>query len=448
MNLRIPSTVFLFAAVTTVALADVKLPTVLDSHMVVQRDRPVRIWGTADSGENVTVTLGDETKKATADDAGNWLVELSEQEADGKARQIKVAGNNEIVLDDVLVGEIWIGSGQSNMEWQLQQTDGAKEAIASANHPNIRLYHVPKVQQDAPATDIQADWKTCTPENVPAFSAVLYYFGKKLGDELDVPIGLINSSWGGSPIEPWTIKDGKSGGMYNGMIAPLTNLSVQGAIWYQGETNVIAKNKFAYADKMTDLIQGWRQVFRDDALEFFYVQIAPWSGSYEPGQLPALWEAQAATLKLPLTGMAVTTDLVDNIADIHPRNKLDVGNRLSRWALNETYGRDDVVVSGPLFKTAKKEGSKLRLSFAHSKGLKSRDGKPLSEFQIADDSREFFAATAEVDGDSILVSADSVANPTQARFGWHKLTNPNLINEAGLPASPFQTNNWRGGTGE
>jgi len=236
--------------------------------------------------------------------------------------------------------------------------------------------------------------------------------------------------------------------MYNGMIAPLTNLSVQGAIWYQGETNVIAKNKFAYADKMTDLIQGWRQVFRDDALEFFYVQIAPWSGSYEPGQLPALWEAQAATLKLPLTGMAVTTDLVDNIADIHPRNKLDVGNRLSRWALNETYGRDDVVVSGPLFKAAKREGSKLRLSFAHSKGLKSRDGKPLSEFQIADDSGEFFAATAEVDGDSILVSADSVANPTQARFGWHKLTNPNLINEAGLPASPFQTNKWRGGTGE
>ncbi len=334
------------------------------------------------------------------------------------------------------------------MEWQLQSTRGAKEAIASATNPNIRLYHVPKIQSDSPATDIQADWKTCTPENVPEFSAVLYYFGKKLHDELDVPIGLINSSWGGSPIEPWTIKDGKSGGMYNGMIAPLTNLTVQGAIWYQGETNVMRKNEFAYADKMKDLIQGWRAAFRDDELEFFYVQIAPWSGAYEPGQLPALWEAQVATLKLPLTGMAVTTDLVNNIDDIHPQNKLDVGNRLSRWALNETYGRDDLIVSGPLFKSAKAEGNKLRLSFAHAEGLKSRDGNPLSEFQVADDTGNFVEATATIDGDSILVSAASVASPTQARFGWHKLANPNLINEAGLPASPFQTKNWRGGTGE
>lgn len=416
--------------------------------MVIQRDQPVRIWGSAEAGEKVSVTLGDETKQATADDSGNWLVELTAQQADGKARQIKVTGKNEIVLNDVLVGEVWIGSGQSNMEWQLQATDGAKEAIAGATNPNIRLYHVPKVQKDAPAIDIQADWKQCTPEYVPEFSAVLYYFGKILNDELDVPIGLINSSWGGSPIEPWTIKDGKSGGMYNGMIAPLTNLSVQGAIWYQGETNVMQGNKFTYADKMKNLIEGWRDAFRDDDLEFLYVQIAPWSGDYGPGQLPALWEAQVATLNLPLTGMAVTTDLVDDIADIHPRNKLDVGNRLSRWALNETYGQDQVVVSGPLFKSAKPEGNKLRLTFAHAKGMKSRDGKPLSEFQVADDAGKFVPATATVDGESILVSAPSVNNPTQARFGWHKLTSPNLVNEAGLPASPFQTKNWRGGTGE
>ncbi len=433
---------------STTALADVQLPTILDSHMVIQRDRPVKIWGTAQAGEQISVTLGNDTQKATADDSGNWLVELQPQKADGQVRTIKVAGNNEIVLRDVLVGEVWIGSGQSNMEWPLNQTIGGDEAIAGANQPNIRLYHVPKVHADQPASDIQAQWIPSTSDSVPGFSAVLYHFGRILSDELGVPIGLINSSWGGSPIEPWTIKDGKSGGMYNGMIAPITNLSVQGAIWYQGETNVMQKNEFAYADKMKDLIQGWRSAFDDDNLEFFYVQIAPWSGSYEPGQLPALWEAQVATLELPLTGMAVTTDLVDNIDDIHPRNKRDVASRLSRWALVKTYGHDDLVVSGPLYKGSKKEGNKLRLAFAHAKGLKSRDGKPLTEFQVADDSGNFVEAYAEIVDDTVVVWADSVAQPTQARFGWHKLANPNLVNEAGLPASPFQTKNWRGGTGQ
>ena len=247
-----------------VVRADVKLPTVLDSHMVIQRDQPVRIWGWADAGEEVSVTLGDETQKATAAADGSWLVELKAQKADGQARQIKVKGKNELVLDDVLVGEVWIGSGQSNMEWQLTNTHGAPEAIAAANFPQIRLYHVPKVQEKSPAKDINAKWKVCTPENVPAFSAVLYYFGKELHEELKVPVGLINSSWGGSPIEPWTIKGESSGGMYNGMIAPLTNVAVRGAIWYQGETNVIQKNGLAYADKMADLINGWRTAFRNN----------------------------------------------------------------------------------------------------------------------------------------------------------------------------------------
>jgi sialate O-acetylesterase len=453
MKCRLLLTVlFLFATsfiTAPSATADVKLPAVLDSHMVIQRDQPVRIWGWAEAGEEVMVTLGEESRKTTADGAGRWLVELKAQKADGKPRRIKVAGNNTIDLEDVLVGEVWIGSGQSNMEWQLKNTTGAEQAIANADHANVRLFHVPKIQAKEIADDVNAKWKACTPENVPTFSAVLYYFGKRLRDDLNVPIGLINSSWGGSPIEPWTIKDGNSGGMYNGMIAPLTNVAVKGAIWYQGETNVINKNGLSYADKMTDLIQGWRKEFRNDHLAFHFVQIAPWSGGrYEPGQLPALWEAQAATLKIPYTGMAVTTDVVDNIADIHPRNKLDVGNRLALWALTGTYGRRGIVYSGPLYKSLSIDGNVARLTFAHADGMKSRDGKPLTEFQIADDSGEFVAATAEVDGNAIVVSAETVAQPTQVRFGWHKLANPNLINGAGLPASPFQTKNWRGGTGE
>lgn len=430
------------------AAADVKLPAVLDSHMVIQRDQPVRIWGRADAGEKISVTLNEETQSATADDSGHWRVELKAQVADGKPRQIRIVGNNTIMLDDVLVGEVWIGSGQSNMEWQLRNTHGAAEAIAAADHPEIRLFHVPKVQQKTPAEDVNAKWKICTPDNVPSFSAVLYYFGTQLRQKLEVPIGLINSSWGGSPIEPWTVKDGRSGGMYNGMIAPLTSVAVRGSIWYQGETNVLRKNGLAYAGKMKDLIQGWRTAFRNPDLAFHFVQIAPWSGSYEIGQLPMLWEAQAASLKIPHSGMVVTTDLVDNIADIHPRNKKDVGYRLSLWALAKTYQQKDIVYSGPLYQSMTVEGQKIRLKFAHTAdGLKSSDEKQLTEFQIAGEDGQFTPAVADIDGHSIVVHAKSVASPTQVRFGWHKTAMPNLVNSAGLPASPFQTQNWTGGTG-
>ncbi|MDA1049558.1 MAG: sialate O-acetylesterase [Planctomycetota bacterium] len=430
------------------AAADVKLPAVLDSHMVLQREMPLPVWGWADAGEKVTVTLGEQSAKATADEKGNWRVTLPAMKADGKAHTLTVQGKNEISLEDILIGDVWVGSGQSNMEWQLTNTNDAKEAIAAANHPNIRLLHVPKVQMPEPATDVEAKWMVCTPETVPAFSAVLYYFGLKLSEEVDVPIGLINSSWGGSPIEPWTIADGTSGGMYNGMIAPLQPFAIRGSIWYQGETNVLAKNGLAYYNKMNALITGWRNSWGQD-LAFYFVQIAPWSGRYEPGQLPALWEAQVASLKIPGTGMAVTTDLVDNIADIHPRNKLDVGNRLALWALAKSYGRSDIVYSGPLYKSMKVDGNRIRVEFAHAgDGLESRDGKPLKEFQIAGADGEFVEASAEIDGKSVVVSSDQIAEPKRVRFGWHKLANPNLVNRAALPASPFQTDDWQGGTGE
>jgi sialate O-acetylesterase len=432
-----------------IATADVKLPRLIDSHMVLQRDMPVRLWGWADADEEVSVTIGKNSATAKANAEGKWKVELPAMKVDGKAHAITIQGKNKIELTDILVGEVWVGSGQSNMEWQLRSSAGSAEAIAAANHPNIRLFHVPKVAPPKVAEDINTTWKVCTPANAPNFSAVLYFFGKKLHGELDVPIGLINSSWGGSPIEPWTVKeDGSSGKMYNGMIAPLQPMSVRGVIWYQGETNVLHKNGFGYRDRMEALINGWRKTWDLD-LPFYFVQIAPWSGRYEAGQLPALWEAQTASLKIPRTGMIVTTDLVDNIADIHPRNKVDVGDRLALWALAKTYEMKDIVYSGPIYKSMKVVDGKARLQFAHSAdGLKSRDGKPLNEFQIAGADGKFVAATAEVDGTEVVVSADGVVQPTQVRFGWHKTANPNLINSAGLPASPFQTNNWRGGTGE
>jgi sialate O-acetylesterase len=428
---------------------DVKLPTILDSHMVLQRDVPLNFWGWADAGEKVTVTMGDETATTVAAKDGTWKVSLSAQKADSKARTITISGNNTIELEDVLIGEVWIGSGQSNMAWVLSNTQGSAEAIAAADHPMMRLFHVPKIQNKEPATDVKADWKVCTPESVPRFSAVLYYFGLKLQNELNVPIGLINSSWGGSPIEPWTIANGTSGGMYNGMIAPIVQYPAQGVIWYQGETNVLNKNGLAYEGKMKDLIGGWRKAFQNPELAFYFVQIAPWSGRYEDGELPKLWEAQVATLKLPGTGMAVTTDLVDNIADIHPRNKLDVGNRLALWALAKTYKKQGTTYSGPLYKSIAIEGNKVRVSFAHTaEGLRSRDQKSLNEFQIAGADGKFVAAEATIDGNTVVVSASEVKIPQTVRFGWRKITNPNLVNSAGLPASPFQTDDWQGGTGE
>ncbi len=432
------------------ALADVKLPNIVASHMVMQRETPLILWGSADAGERVTVTMKDRVASVVTNAKGKWRVKFPPQKADAKPRSIVIKGKNEITLTNILIGDVWIGSGQSNMEWHLRSTHGAQQAIAAANYPQIRLFHVPKVQKKTPASDVNAHWKVCTPQNIPTFSAVLYYFGRELHKNLNVPVGLINSSWGGSPIEPW-ISQGKnkSGGMYNGMIAPLTSFSVKGAIWYQGETNVLHKNGLKYYDKKKLLINGWRKAFSNENLPFFFVQIAPWSGRYEAGQLPALWEAQVKTLKIPHTGMAVTTDLVDNIRDIHPRNKLDVANRLARWALTKTYGKKGIVYSGPLYISMKKEGSKVRLFFAHTaKGLKSRDGKSLTEFKIAGADGKFVPGTAVIDGHTILVHADSVKSPRHVRFGWHKTANPNLVNSGGLPASPFQTNKWQGGTGE
>jgi sialate O-acetylesterase len=431
------------------ARADVKLPSVIGSRMVLQRDAPLPIWGWADPGEEVTVALGSATASTRADDKGNWQVRLPAQKADGKAHTLTVSGKNKIELTGVLIGEVWVGSGQSNMEWPLIATHGAKEAIAAANHPNIRLFHVPKVQTKEPARDVKAEWKVCAPAAVPGFSAVLYYFGLRLHKELGVPVGLINSSWGGSPIEPWTVTTKGSGRMHNGMIAPLMPFAVRGVVWYQGESNV--GNGLMYRDKMKALIAGWRRTWGKD-MPFYFVQIAPWApakGGYAPGKLPELWEAQVASLKIPGTGMVVTTDLVDNIRDIHPRNKKDVGNRLALWALAKDYGKKGIVYSGPLYRSLKVEGDKVTLSFAHTGGgLKSRDGKPLTEFEIAGEDDKFVPAQAVIKGNTVVVSAKEVAHPTQVRFGWRKRANPNLANEKGLPASPFRTKNWQGGTAE
>jgi sialate O-acetylesterase len=432
--------------------ADVRLPSIFGSHMVLQRDRPIIIYGyTAEPGTRVEVALDDDKATTSSDAQGNWSVKLPARKASTKGATLTVQANGTLLkYTDILVGDVWVGSGQSNMEWPLTASADPKETIAQASHPLIRLYHVPKVQPLAPARDIDAIWRVCSPQSVPRFSAVLYHFGVKLHKELDVPIGLIHSSWGGSRIEPWTVtpaadaKGKGSGGMYNGMIAPLRQFAIKGVLWYQGESNMA--EGMLYRERKERLITDWRK-FWGAEMPFYFVQIAPYARYGKP-TLPEFWEAQTACLKIPHTGMVVVTDLVEDLNDIHPKNKRDVGLRLARWALNRTYGKKEVVVSGPLFKSLKIDGDKAIVSFAYAQGLKSRDGKPLSEWEIAGEDGKFVPAEAKIEGETVVVTAKSVTMPTQVRLGWRNIANPNLCNAEGLPAAPFRSKDWKGGTGE
>ncbi len=493
--------------------AEVTLPRVIGNNMVLQRDMQVPIWGWASAGEEITITLNTGTEGAeplfsttvVADMEGNWQTKLPAMQAGGPYT-LRVASENTLELTNVLFGEVWVCSGQSNMQWSVNASKDNEAEIAAAMYPKIRLFYVPRVPSGLLQQDVEADWYETNPETIANFSAVAYYFGRKLYKNLDVPIGLINTSWGGTRIEPWTPPVGfaavpalasiskevqdiqanyrsqlpekmreieawiaetrealetdaplkqmpdnthplkhqaRPTGLYNGMVHPLIPYAVRGALWYQGESNL--RDGMLYHEKMKALINGWRDVWGQGDFPFYFVQLAPFNyggRNASPFFLPKIWEAQAATLALPNTGMAVTTD-IGNLRDIHPRNKQEVGRRLALWALAKTYGRDDVTHSGPLYKSMVVEGNTIRLSFdVIGSGLTSRDEKPLTWFEIAGEDKQFVEAQATIDGDTIVVSSDAVANPVAVRFGWHQSAEPNFVNKEGLPASPFRTDSW------
>jgi sialate O-acetylesterase len=453
-------------------VADVHLPHIFGNQMVLQRDLPVRVWGTADPGEKVSVSVGKNQSSATADAHGKWHVELPAMAASEKPVALKVSGKNAIDFHDVLVGEVWVCSGQSNMQMTVQSAANSTKEIAESTHLQIRLFTVPRLAAEHPVDDVNAFWNECTPYSAPSFSAVAYYFGRYLHEQLGVPIGLIDSSWGGTRIEPWTPPVGfssvpavtsiltnlehpqpgqpaKKGNMrpeqtptrlYNGMINPLVPFTIRGAIWYQGESN--RGDGMLYFEKMKALITGWRSVWNEGDFPFYYVQLAPYNyGKSDPTALPKIWEAQTAALAIPDTGMAVTND-IGNLKNIHPEDKQDVGKRLALWALAKNYGKQ-IVYSGPLYKSMSVEGANIRVKFDYvGGGLAARSGKPLDWFKIAGEDRKFVDAVAKIDGDSILVSSTAVAKPVAVRFGWDQLAEPNLANIEGLPASAFRTDRW------
>lgn len=443
------------------AMANVGLPAIFNNHMVLQQNSEITIWGWAKALEEVSVTGSWDNKTVTtvgSSDA-SWQVTLKTPVAGGPYT-LTVQGYNTIVLEDILIGEVWFVSGQSNMEWSARAgIDNAGQAVEEANYPAIRFFSVHHRTADAPQLDLGGEWVPSSPESMIDFSAVAYFFGRELHRELGVPIGLINSSWGGTPAEVWVKPEvvsenpelaqaatkiaaapwcpHQAGKAYHAMVAPLIPFRMAGVLWYQGETNTAAPQ--AYQQLLPALIASWRSEWGYE-FPFYFAQIAPFR--YErPMEGALLRDAQRKSLKVPNTGMVVLSD-IGNIEDIHPTNKLDVGKRFANWALNKTYGKEELPVSGPLYQRMQIEGKKIRLYFDYAeKGLLAK-GSKLTHFEIAGPDRQFVPATARIEGNTLVVSAREVKNPVAVRFAWSNTAVPNLFNAEGLPASSFRTDDW------
>lgn len=496
----------LSALLAAAASAEVRLPAIISDHMVIQAGQPVKLWGWCDNGETVKVKLAGQ--EATATGGTTWAVTLDPVKGPGTL-ELEVSGaSNTITVKDILVGEVWLGSGQSNMQWPVKLTNNANDEIAAAKFPEIRLFSVPLVSNPEPQDDVKGQWVVCSPETVSDFSAVLFYFGRHLHQQLNVPVGLINSSWGGTPAESWVSRDsltadadlkriadawdkelaaypaakaaydqakadwdkaaaqakadgkpepaGKpsaprgpehpwlASGLYNAMIHPLVPFSIQGAVWYQGESN--AGRAYQYRKLFQTLIQDWRKVWGQPDQSFYFVQLANFTET-KPEPAESEWaelrEAQTMALDLPHTGQAVIID-IGEAKDIHPRNKQDVGKRLAFNALAKNY-KKKVEFSGPMYKSSKAKDGAITLSFDHAKGLQAK-GDTLSGFAIAGEDKTFYWADATIKGSKIVVSSPKVANPVAVRYAWANNPVCNLYNGADLPASPFRTDDWQGVT--
>ena len=483
----------------TAADAAVKLPSIFGSHMVLQQGQKNRVWGLADPGEAVTVTIGDQSHKAEVAADGKWQVMLAPL-AVGGPYTMTVKGSNEITFEDVLVGEVWICSGQSNMQWSVNAANDPDLEKAAAKFPKIRLITVPNVGTQEPQWDFKGKWETCSPETVGSFSAVGYFFGRQLHQTLDVPVGLINNAWGGSACEAWIRRDllkgdvyeplmarwadeeknleknlaawkgaadkaraegkpvppnpearmkgnARPANIYNGALKPTIGYGIRGAIWYQGESN--ASRAYQYREMFPLMIKSWREEWGQGDFPFYWVQLADFRAEKtEPGDSDwaELREAQTMTQKLPNTGEAVIVDIGEG-KDIHPKNKQDVGKRLARLALVDVYKQQGIAARSPIYKSMEKEGGKIVLTFDNvGTGWRPFDVAEPRGFAIAGADKKFVWAKAKINGQKIEVWSDDVKEPVAVRYAWADNPVCNMFSTSGLPLTPFRTDDWEGVT--
>lgn len=438
------------------------LPSVFSDNMVLQQNSTVAIWGWSDPAETIKIVTSwsKDTIKVKADNSSKWTTSIKTSTAGGPY-SIQILGNGKVQLNNVMLGEVWICSGQSNMEmsvnWKL--INGEEEA-AKATNPNIRIFHVQKIGAEYPQQTCNATWTTCTPETMRATSATGYFFAREIQQKLNVPVGIIVSAWGGTPAEVWIEKSrvennpelnkskitqqfdwwpSEAGTTYNSMIAPIVPYGIAGAIWYQGEAN--CSNYPIYSLLMKTLIENWRTDFKKD-FPFYFVQIAPYTYGAN-GKAEFLREQQELASKIvPNTGMVVVSDLVDDVKNIHPKNKLDVGKRLAAYALAETYKQNIGEYKSPFYESMKIEKDKIRISFSNAAaGLKCTVKSP-AKFMIAGDDQKFVEASAKIDGSTIVVSSKLVKSPVAVRFCFDDATMPDVFSIGGLPVAPFRTDKW------
>ena len=445
---------FLFCL--SIVKAEISLPKIFSSNMVLQRESTVDLFGWAHPGEEFTITTSWDSKEHAIKTpiTGKWKLSVETPVAGGPYEISFNGGSNQILLDNILIGEVWLCSGQSNMEWSANSgLDNKEEAIDNSNKPTIRLFTVEKRTADYPQDDLAGTWQVCSPETMPDFSAVAYFFAERLQEEMDVPIGLIDSSWGASCAEVWTPEEEfdknpalqeayelikpnpwvpiEKSILYNAMIAPLTSFKIRGTLWYQGESNTA--NAESYENTFGTLINSWRNKWGYD-FPFYYVQIAPYKygREYEGG---IVRDQQRRTLSLPNTGMAMTSDIC-TVDDIHPRNKKDVGIRLANIALKQHYDALDTTVYGPLFDKAEVIGDKVMVHFLHNEGL-SIKGKNLEHFEVLSQDGIWYPARAKIKNGIVTVQAKEVKMPKKVRYAYGSTDIANLFNAEGLPASTF-----------
>ena len=487
--------------------AEFKLATIFSDHMVLQREKPVPVWGWADANEKVTIEFAGQTKSGTADEKGKWMVKLDPMAASDKAQALTVRSDkpeHKIMVSDILIGEVWLGSGQSNMVFTVKGSLNFEKEQAAAELPMIRLYKETSSGSKTPQEIGKGSWDVCSPATIGTHSAALYFMGRELHRELNVPVGLINSSVGGTPIENWIAleaqlntpqtKDraeakakgdasfdevkakavyqkalaaweanaakakaaGKPaprkpsdpvvtaktksgvGGLFNGKIANLIPFAIRGAIWYQGEANTSDEGGVLYQYQLPLLVSDWRARWGDD-YAFAWVQLPNFNRAGEGW--PLVREAELKSLKLKNTGMAITIDIGEP-GNIHPRNKQDVGHRLALWALGDVYGKKVNATSGPLPAGHEIKDSEIIVKFKYAEsGLKAKDGE-LTGFVMAGEDKQWKTAVAKIVGDTVIVTSKDVAKPVAVRYAWEPNPTCNLYNGAGLPASPFRTDDW------